>query len=209
MDNLIGKKFGRLTVIERDFSKQRCYYICKCTCGKLKSVQGHHLKSGATTSCGCYHKEQASKANIKHGQKGTSLYNRWKTMRQRCNNPNNKNYKNYGARGITICEEWSNFNSFYEWSMNNGYDEKLELDRIDNNKGYSPDNCRWTDSITNNHNRRNTVKIEGLTLREISEKYKIPFDHLKQLYYRNKPKTLSELLYANQLPTMDGNDIEV
>lgn len=210
MENLIGKKFGRLTVIERDFSKQRCYYICKCDCGKVKSIQAHHLKSGATTSCRCYQKEQASKSNIKHGQKGTSLYNRWKTMRQRCNNPKCKSYKNYGARGIKVCEDWDNFNTFYEWAINNGYDEKLELDRIDNNKGYSPNNCRWTDSLSNNHNRRITVKIENLTLREIAEKYGIKYERVHDIYYRFKPKTINQLLlHANQLPTMDGNDIEV
>ena len=204
-EDLTGRKFGRLIVIERDVTSRRTKWICKCECGNIKSVQATHLKSGATTSCGCYQKEKAKKANTKHGYTGTSLHHRWKAIIQRCNNPKAEKYKDYGARGITVCEEWLKFENFLEWSLKNGYSDDLELDRIDNDKGYEPSNCRWCKTIINNHNRRITVKIEGLPLRDFSRKYNLLYEHTHYIYYRLKskginPTTENILKYANQLP---------
>ena len=159
---MIGKRFGRLVVLKRDdSSKRRIKYICRCDCGEIKSIQKCHLLSGATQSCGCLQKERARESNLKHnGRKEYKrLYNIWKNMRKRCNNPNNIRYKDYGGRGIKICNEWDNFEEFKDWSLANGYSDNLEIDRIDNNKGYSPDNCRWVTTKTNNRNRRNTAVI--------------------------------------------------
>ena len=205
--DLTGQQFGRLTVIERDTSSKRSAWFCRCSCGNIKSVQMTHLRSGATTSCGCYQKERASKSNLIHGGSRTSLHNRWKAMRQRCNNPNDRGYANYGGRGIALCNEWNDYKVFEEWSKNNSYSEELELDRIDNDKGYSPDNCRWVKRIVNNHNRRTTAKIEGVPLRDFSKKYNMKYFTVHDRYYRLKkegitPTTESiiNFTHANQLP---------
>lgn len=99
--------------------------------------------------------------NLKHGKCNTSLYSVYSNMKNRCYNQNSKDYKNYGGRGITICDDWlDNFESFYNWSILNGYSENLFIDRIDNNRGYCPENCRWVDRLTNNNNRRDNDLIE-------------------------------------------------
>lgn len=195
-------KYGRLTVIETYIKNGRRKAICTCECGNEKTVQMTHLKSGATTSCGCYQKDMVSRAKTKHGQTKTSLYNRWKSIKQRCLNPKSKRYSDYGGRGINICDEWLEFESFEKWALNNGYSEELSLDRIDNDLGYSPTNCHWVSTRTNNRNRRITANIEGIPLKEISERYNIKYGTLKTYYYNGKIKTLQDVkLYANQLPT--------
>lgn len=145
-----------------------------------------HLCSGASTSCGCYQKECASKANKIHGMTHTSLHNRWKAIKQRCTNPKNRRYKDYGNRGIKLCKEWNNFENFAKWSLENGYKDSLELDRIDNNKGYFPQNCRWCKPTVNNHNRRNTAKIDGISLRDFAKMYKMDYKTVHYRYYRLK-----------------------
>lgn len=96
----------------------------------------------------------------KHGKCNTRLYRRWKHMKDRCYNKNYKRYSDYGGRGIVVCDEWRNdFQAFYDWAINNGYKENLSIDRIDNNKGYSPDNCQWVDVATQNRNTRRTINF--------------------------------------------------
>ncbi len=203
--DLTGKRFGKLVAIERDITKKRVYWICQCDCGSIKSIMSTHLRSGASTSCGCYQKECASKANKTHGMTHTSLHNRWKAIRQRCTNPKDSRYKNYGNRGITLCEEWNNFERFAKWSLENGYQDGLELDRIDNDKGYFPENCRWCKSIINNHNRRNTAKIDGIPLQDFAKMYQMDYKIVHYRYYRLKKfnqeiTTKNIITYANQLP---------
>lgn len=114
------------------------------------------------------------------------LYRIWKGMRTRCNNPNSKDYKNYGGRGIKVCEEWEDFIIFRTWSLENGYSDKLTIDRIDGEDGYSPGNCRWSNLLTQNRNRRcTTVQIDGetLSLREVSEKFNIKLTTIRNRYY--------------------------
>lgn len=113
--------------------------------------------------------------NVKHGlyRENKALFNIWQTMKSRCENPNRQNYKNYGGRGIVICEEWETAENFIRWALFNGYNKGLQLDRIDNNKGYSPNNCRWVTPQENSLNRRNTIRLfingELKTIKELSK----------------------------------------
>lgn len=151
--NLTGMRFGKLLVIKRDKNDERghCTWLCKCDCGNEKVIPGRYLIRGKT-SCGCFEKDDAT---IPEGMSKHSLYIRWKGMRYRCQNPDAKDYPRYGGRGITVCDEWDkNFMSFYHWSLENGYDPELQLDRRDNDAGYSPENCRWVTRLENMRNRR-------------------------------------------------------
>lgn len=169
-EDLTGKKFGRLTVVSRAENylyKCGCTKIkwnCRCECGNTLSVFTANLKSGITQSCGCLQRELLGNRMRTHGMTNSSLYVVWCDMKDRCYNTNNKEYKNYGGRGITICNEWKeNFESFYEWSMKNGYKEEksksgrniLTIDRINNDGNYCPENCRW---IKQKEQMKNTSK---------------------------------------------------
>lgn len=113
------------------------------------------MTAGDSVSCGCYRKEKVTK----HGLYNTRLHSIWNSMITRCYNKNRKSYKNYGERGIKVCEEWrNNFQAFYDWSMSNGYNDNLTIDRIDNDENYSPNNCRWVDYKTQARNRRSNRK---------------------------------------------------
>lgn len=158
--NLEGQRFGRLIVIKRvktpNENDGHIYWLCQCDCGNTAIVRGNRLISGITTSCGCYKKV----ASIKHGMFGTRIYQIWANMKRRCNNPDNIKYKNYGGRGIIVCEEWNkDFMTFYNWAINNGYSDKLTIDRINVNGNYEPNNCRWTDMKTQQSNRTNNCNI--------------------------------------------------
>lgn len=121
--------------------------------------------------------------NYKHGIKSKQkrLYNIWCNMKQRCLNVKHPKYNRYGGRGITICEEWLNIENFYNWSMNNGYNDNLTIDRIDNNKGYSPDNCRWV-SISENSRKKSTTKIDMILAQEIRMRIKEDWTKLAKEY---------------------------
>lgn len=157
--DITGKKFGKLTALYRLHNyhdNTMTYWLCVCDCGNFVEVRGARLRQGNTKSCGCL--------RVTHGLCDTRLYNVYDNMKQRCNNPNNKDYKNYGKRGIKICNEWENDKqNFFTWALNNGYNDTLTIDRIDNNKGYSPDNCRWVDRTYQNRNRRvnRNITING------------------------------------------------
>lgn len=157
--NMIGKKFGKLTVLEeceeRNKHKQ-VVYKCKCDCGNTINVVGALLRNGNVKSCGCLH----SKGRITHGKSYTRLYHTFKSMKDRCYRTNYKYYQHYGGRGITICDEWLNdFMTFYNWAINNGYRNNLTINRIDNNGNYEPDNCEWVDMKTQSNNKSNCVYL--------------------------------------------------
>lgn len=183
---IVGQKFERLTIIQEDApyiqlkSKKPCRKVlCVCDCGNKTSVLWQNVRSGRTTSCGCYNREINSirirEQSIKHGNtpitdnEYKSLYFVWNTMKQRCYNSNCKKYRNYGAKGIKVCEEWkSDFTNFRDWAINNGYykqskdilfKDKLSIDRIDVNDDYNPQNCRWI-TISENTLRKTFKKIK-------------------------------------------------
>ena len=160
--DLTGQRFGKLTVIKRSENKeyQNCrqthvQFLCQCDCGNKVVVTSNNLRTGHTQSCGCEKIQLVVNRSKKHGMTNTRLYGVWNTMRQRCLNPNNHKYKNYGGRGIKVCDEWlHDFMAFYDWSMDNGYKPGLTIDRINNDGNYEPNNCRWTTMKVQNNNRR-------------------------------------------------------
>jgi hypothetical protein len=163
-EDLTGKRFGRLVVLASEGYHEKSHSVqwkCRCDCGKEKIVLGGNLKTGKTVSCGCYSSEQKSLRSWKHGIGNENrLFRIWAGIKQRCYNPNVRNYKRYGARGITMCDEWlDSFLTFQKWALENGYSDNLSIDRIDNNGNYCPENCRWTSTKKQNNNRGTTVFI--------------------------------------------------
>lgn len=164
--DLSGQKYGRLTVICRAANDKQgnAQWVCLCECGKEKIVRGKSLSTGTTQSCGCFLSESSRKRMkrlmTKHGQSKTLLYHVWSTMNERCSKPSCKEFRNYGARGISVCEEWrTGFIPFYKWAIENGYRRFLVIDRKDNDGPYSPNNCRWVPPIVNAQNTRKCVHV--------------------------------------------------
>ncbi|MBT9670431.1 hypothetical protein GPK34_00070 [Secundilactobacillus kimchicus] len=187
MIDIKGQRFGRLVAIKVDNSERpanstKAYWLCKCDCGNSTIVSSYELRHG-TESCGCLIGESAKKRFTKHGGSGSKLYMVWSAMRQRCDNSNNKDYPNYGARGIHVSQDWAkDFAKFKIWSESHGYQEGLTLDRVDVNGNYEPDNCRWvTMKVQANNerfNRRITFDGETHTLADWADKLEIKYPTL-------------------------------
>ncbi len=168
LKDLANMRFGRLTALYYEVRGKRIYWLCKCDCGTEKWVRSDCLTRGGSTSCGCYNAEK-TRRQIKHGDgrrgKSSRIYNILITMKQRCENPRNPNYKYYGGRGISICPEWHDYMTFKKWALSNGYNDTLTIDRIDVNGNYEPSNCRWvTMKVQANNTRGNHyISLEGVT----------------------------------------------
>ena len=162
------------------------YWVCQCECGTIKVISRSGLTSGDNISCGCYHREHLNDYGKTHGMSHTKIYKKWKAMIQRCTNPNADHYYLYGARGITVCKEWSDdFYTFYNWAIEHGYQDDLSIDRIDNNKGYCPENCRWITLQQQANNRRcnHYITFNGVT-KTLSQWSRLLNVNIGTLHYR-------------------------
>lgn len=165
--DLTGQRFGRLTVVERAPSGKRyaTKWYCKCDCGNTVIVLAGHLGNGHTQSCGCIAREGTIERSTKHGLSDSKVYHVWHDMIDRCTNKSNEFYNDYGGRGIAICDEWMDLKIFHSWAINKGYKKGLSLDRINNNEGYNPNNCKWSTMKEQGNNRRTNklITINGIT----------------------------------------------
>lgn len=190
--SLIGLSFGRLTIIE--FSGSRMYgtsksrfVICKCECGTIREFLLSSIRYGYTQSCGCLLKERQTK----HGISGHRLYKIFYGIKARCYYKLDDSYKDYGGRGITICDDWLNdVKAFYDWAIKNGWKRGLDIDRIKNDQGYSPSNCRITTRKINANNTRKNVTIEyngeTKTLSEWADALRVNVDTLRSRLYNHE-----------------------
>jgi hypothetical protein len=170
--DITGQRYGMLVAIypTNKRTKNGGYiWVFKCDCGKVKDIPSNSVRSGLVKSCGC--------KNRTHGESSSRLFTIWVDMKQRCENPNVPHYRLYGGKGITVCDDWHDFIQFQKWSYKNGYSDSLTIDRIDNKKGYTPENCRWVTNKRQQRNRTNnhliTYKGETHCISEWSEILKI------------------------------------
>lgn len=164
--DLKNRTFGYLKVVRFSRTrKSKTLWLCKCVCGVEKEVHAYHLKKGLISSCGCKQKELLSNAKRTHGMRNSRIYAIWTNMKTRCSNLGDKNY---GGRGIRVCNEWqSSFENFYR-DMKEGYQDSLQIDRIDVNGNYCKENCKWVTRLEQAGNKRNNILYRGETARQAS-----------------------------------------
>lgn len=160
--DITNHRFGRLTVLTLDRSRKGSYWNCSCSCGNNVAIMSTNLRRGVTKSCGCLNAETRSSRRVTHGMTGTPEYNTWHLMKRRCYNKTDKHFSCYGGRGITVCERWlgkKGSTNFFS-DMGRKPSPNHSLDRIDNDSGYAPDNCRWATLIEQANNTRRNLSLE-------------------------------------------------
>lgn len=166
--NLIGKNFGRWLVVKESeiINKQqhRRTWLCQCRCGNQKNLTTHVLTSGISKSCGCLQKEESKNRMTTHGMRKTKLYFIWSNMKQRCQSTN----KNYGGKGIKVCDEWQSFNNFKNWAIETNYSNDLSIERKNNSLGYNKNNCIWIPKNMQSLNRSNVIIYNGENAKQAS-----------------------------------------
>lgn len=188
--NLTGKRFGKLVVMEKVGSNKwgNVLWKCICDCGNIKTYPSGKLTSGSSNNCGCItseiRRQKASKHGITAGGKPRTLVI-WNGMKARCFNPKSTSYKNYGGRGITICEEWLVFENFHNWAITNGYADDLQIDRINNNGNYCPENCRWVKREENMRNCSYNHFVEIMGVRKTVSEWIKELGISKSVAYRH------------------------
>jgi len=182
--DILKKRFGKLLVIDFAGKRGTCWLVrCKCDCGKYIITRPYDLLDGKTKSCGCFRKELPSRINKTHGLSSNKIYHVWSNMKQRCYNPNFPGYKHYGGRRIIICDRWKNsFENFYN-DMSKGYADNLQIERIDNDGNYCPENCRWATYTEQSFNKRSTKIIRLNSISRPLKKWLEHFGISNSTYY--------------------------
>jgi len=207
--DLVGKKFGLLHVVKQVGSRGKTrkipYWLCKCLgCGKYKEIAGRSLRDGRSKSCGCSWGEN-------HGLRHHPLYVVWANMKSRCYSFTNERYKDYGGRGIIVCDQWLNTPSiFISWATNNGYKTGLQIDRFNNDLSYTPENCRFVTNGENALNTRliyksNTSGFRGVSFNKINNKFYSRIAAKDTNYYLGAFKTSEEAAKARDLKAIELN----
>ena len=202
--DMTGMQFGYWTVLYKDSphkGSKNSFWVCQCKCGNLRTITRSTLLSGKSLSCGCKPSENRKGINKTHGMSKTRLYHEWISMRRRCSSPNNKFAANYYLKGISVCPQWEKFEQFRDWALANGYTDSMTIDRIDNDKGYCPENCRWIpfDEQARNKTNNRYIEYKGETwcLRTLSTHLGFPYKTAHRRYMRllkaGKPITADKL----------------
>lgn len=188
---LTGKRFGKLTVIQRleNDKHGKTIWLCECDCGESTKSGGSDLIRGKRISCGCLQRT--------HGLSHHRTHNIFTQMKERCYNPENISYPWYGEQGIGVHQDWlDDYTKFYDWSISNGYADDLEIDRIDPAKNYNPENCRWVDSFTQARNRRpstrNTSGVVGVKWNKSRRKWEVSISANNERFYLGLYSDLAE-----------------
>ena len=202
--DLTGQTFGYLTVLgpgavhTSPCGRASRKWRCLCVCGNVKEIQADHLirTKKPTKSCGCMSRALDAAGHTKHGMTDSKLYSIWNQMRQRCANPKDKSWARYGGRGIRVCDRWqTSFQNFLD-DMGPTWKPGLQIERLDNSAGYSPENCIWATRSQQGRNKRNNIRVStplgDMTLAELAERVGLKYGTLQSRYYRKKPLLSAE-----------------
>ncbi len=205
--DLSGQNFNNWTVIKRVHNRygNKTYWLCRCSCGKEKEVMGTTLTSGRSKQCrSCSIKLRFTKHGFCKNRKKTLEYHIWNSIKNRCNNPNISNWKDYGGRGIKICDRWKNSFSNFIKDMGRKPFPKASIDRIDNDGNYCPENCKWASIIEQSRNKRSSKNIDGLSIREFSRK-----NNLCRFFVSRKMKEGFSAKQIIEMKDQTGLDIDI